>query len=480
MSHDKPERHALRIEISPRTILYLVIAVSAVWIAFKLSNVLIVLTVALVLVGTLDPLVARLENRGIRRGRALVLVFLVVVLAIIAIMLLTVPPLISQLLGMIENAPKGRNQLLEWLRPYKWAKPIAQSIKAVPLDELMMNAGNQMLAYSQQLLTMIGYGISTMFLSIYLLADPVRSKGLLYAVVPRHYHIKLARILLELKVIVGGYMRGQLITSVCMFVFVFVLLTIYGVDNALALALFAGLTDIIPFVGGYIASAPAIISVIPFGSTSIILVTVLMFAYQEFESRVLVPKVYGRVLRLSPAIVIIALLIGGTLMGILGALIALPIAAGVQMVVRELRVELPGEKPQDDKTRIRDEKAETIYEQLTENATAADAGVIASELAEKIKDTEKRGLTLSGNIPVISPPDKHRVTDMKDKKDVTRAVEEAVDADNEADRVASRAASREKALELQRAIDDRIAETDGTENAPRFGVAAPEDKPRRR
>ena len=472
MSHDKPERPALRIEISPRTILYLLLAVASVWLAFQLSKVLIVVTVALVLVGTLDPLVAWLERKGLRRGRALVLVFLIVALGIIAIMLLTVPPLISQLLTMIENAPKGRNQLLEWLHPYKWAKPLAKSIADIPLDRLMLNAGNQMLAYSQELLTMIGYGISTMFLSIYLLADPVRSKGLLYAVIPRHYHIKLARILLELKVIVGGYMRGQLITSVAIFGFVFVLLTVYGVDNALALALFAGMTDIIPFVGGYIASAPAIIAVIPFGSTSIILVTVLMFGYQEFESRILVPKVYGRVLRLSPAIVIVALLIGGTLMGILGALIALPIAAGVQMVVRELRTELPGEKPQDDKTRVRDEKAETIYEQLTEGATAADAGVIASELAEKIKDTEKRGLTLSGNIPILPRPDTSphfRPTNLTDKADVTRAVEEAVDADNAAD-----------AAEIQRAVDNEIAETDGTEGAPRFGVAAPEDKPRRR
>jgi hypothetical protein len=148
-------------------------------------------------------------------------------------------------------------------------------------------------------------------------------------------------------------------------------------------------------------------------------VTVLMFLYQEFESRILVPRVYGRVLRLSPAIVIIALLIGGTLMGILGALIALPIAAGVQMVVRELRVELPGESPQDDTSRIRDEKAEDIYEQLAEGATAADAGVIASELAQKIKDTEKRGLTLSGQIPIMTPEEAQakRATELEQEVD---------------------------------------------------------------
>ena len=400
----KQARTSLRIEIAPRTILFVLLAIAAVWLAFELATVLTVLIVALVLVGTLDPLVAWFERRGIRRGRALVLVFTVIILAISAVLLLTIPPLVSQLLTMLESLPKVRDSVVDWLRQYKWAKPLVQAIRAVPINDLVVQGGNRLLGYSQEILMLIGYGISTMFLSIYLLADPVRAKGLLYAVVPRHHHVKLARILLELKVIVGGYMRGQLITSVSIFAFVFALLSVYNVENALALALFAGLTDIIPFVGGYIASAPVIIAVVPHGSTSIILVTIIMFIYQEFESRILVPRVYGRVLRLSPAIVIIALLIGGTLMGILGALIALPIAAGVQMVVRELRVELPGDAPPSDVTKARDEKAENMYERLTDGKPAVESAVIASQLAHRIKETEQKGLTLSGMIPIQAPP----------------------------------------------------------------------------
>src|SRR5207248_4061825 len=139
-------------------------------------------------------------------------------------------------------------------------------IKAVPLDDLVVRAGNALLGYSSEILTDIGYAITTLFLSLYLLADPARAKSLLFAVVPRHHHIKLARILIELKTIVGGYMRGQLITSVAITIFTFGLLTAWRVDDALALAMFAGLTDVIPFVGGYLASAPAILSVTGHGS----------------------------------------------------------------------------------------------------------------------------------------------------------------------------------------------------------------------
>jgi predicted PurR-regulated permease PerM len=225
---------------------------------------------------------------------------------------------------------------------------------------------------------------------------------LLYACVPRQHHIKLARILLELKVIVGGYMRGQLITSAAISVFVFVLLTILGVDNALPLALFAGMTDVIPFVGGYIASAPVIIAVANRGLPVLIGVSLLMLIYQEFESRVLVPRVYGRVLRLQPAIVLVALLVGGTLMGILGALLALPIAAGVQMVIRELRVDLPGEATGHEEERERDREVEHLYEQLTEGTPASQAAEIAGQLVEttRSQDAELAETTKAQNAEV--------------------------------------------------------------------------------
>jgi predicted PurR-regulated permease PerM len=396
------ERRHLRIEIAPRTILYLALAVACVWLAFALETVIIIVTVALVMVGTLDPMVAWFERRGIPRGRALVLLFVALSLVIAGLILLTVPPLVVQVMNLIQKAPAARDQLVAWLSQYQIATPFVQTIRTVPLNDLMARAGTALVGYSSDILTWFGYAISTTFLAIYLLADPLRTRGLVFAMVPRNHHVKLARILLELEVIVGGYMRGQLITSVSIATFTFALLTIFGVEDALALALFAGMTDIIPFIGGYIASFPVIVAVSGSGVGAVAFVTLLMIIYQEFESRILVPGVYGKTLRLTPAIVVVALLVGGTLMGIVGALLALPIAAGLQMLVRELRVELPGEIPLDAAARARDQKAEHIYERLSEGATAADAGVIAGELAEKLKRTEKIGAPLTGELPIAA------------------------------------------------------------------------------
>lgn len=392
----------LRIELAPRTIVHVLLVIAGLWLAFQLVTVLIVVTIALVMVGTLDPMVAWFERHGIRRGRALVLIFLAIAGVIAGVLLLTVPPLVGQLLHLIEDAPRGRDKLIEWLRQFKLARPLVQTVRAVPLNDLVVRAGNTLVGYSSDILTLAGYAISTTFLAIYLLADPVRAKGLLFAMVPRSYHIKLARILIELKAIVGGYMRGQLITSVAMAVFTFGVLEAFRIDDALALALFAGITDVIPFIGAYVASLPVIVAVTGSGIGAVIIVCLLMFAYQEFESRILVPRVYGKVLRLPPAIVVLSLLVGGTLLGIVGALLALPIAAGLQMVVRELRVELPGETPPDATTRARDERAEYIYEQLAEGVTAADAGVIAGELAHKLRQDERAGASLTDEMPAIT------------------------------------------------------------------------------
>jgi predicted PurR-regulated permease PerM len=381
-------RRTVRIEITPRSLVWILVAIAAVWLAIQLWTVFVVLLVALVLVGTFDPFVAWLERRGLRRGRALALIFLVVTLALAAILLVTIPPLVTQLQHILDNLPEERGRVLRFLNQYQWATPFVKAIRAVPLDKLVVGAGNALLGYSGEILTAIGYAVTTIFLALYLLAQPERAQAVVYLMVPRHHHVKLAKILLGLKRIVGGYMRGQVITSVAITIFTFGVLTAFKVDDALALAMFAGLTDVIPFIGGYVASGPAILAVSGRGTAPMLIVFAAMFLYQEFESRILVPRVYGRTLRLSPALVLVALLIGGTLLGILGALLALPVAAGVQLIVRELRVELPGQGAVEAGVRARDDKAEAIYEKLTEHESVEGSVAIAGKLAETLKAGE--------------------------------------------------------------------------------------------
>src|SRR3970282_1947695 len=95
-------------------------------------------------------------------------------------------------------------------------------------------------------------------------------------------------------------MRGQLITSAAIGVFTLLLLVIFKVPNALPIALFAALVDVIPFVGGFLATLPAVLAALSRGLRTAVVVLAVLVIYQEFENRVLIPRIYGRALRLRP------------------------------------------------------------------------------------------------------------------------------------------------------------------------------------
>ncbi|MEO6773996.1 MAG: AI-2E family transporter [Kofleriaceae bacterium] len=387
-----------RIEVAPRTFFLVLGLVAAVVVVGRLTTVVSVLGIALVLVGTLDPLVAWLERHSLRRGPALVLVMVMSTLVLAALVLLIVPPFVAQALDMLESAPQARTHLVAALGTHRWGTPFVTAVKDLPLDTLSAHAGIALLGYSTFLFEVLGYGISTLFLAIYMLADPAGTKGMLYAVVPRHHHVKLAKILLELEVIVGGYMRGQLITSLAIGAFVFGVLTALGVGNALPIALFASIADVLPFVGGYVATVAVVIAAATRGTTTAMVVAAVMLVYLELETRLLIPRVYERVSRLPPAIALVALLVGGSLGGVVGALLAVPIAAGLRMVITELRLDLPGTSPSFAAATLLDEQASTVYEHLTEGSSSAEAGVIADSLATMVKDSETGGEQLSAQL----------------------------------------------------------------------------------
>jgi predicted PurR-regulated permease PerM len=388
MKPPEPDKTIVQFEIAPRTIGWILATIAGVWLLLQLWEIGLLVVVALVFAGTFNPLLERMARRGIKRAYALMLLFVGSIVALSLFIFLTIPPLVDQLTQIVHGAPEHRERLIALLMKRSFTVPMAHAVQNAGLEQLFSRIENYLLSYSSEAVKLLGYFSTTVVLSFYLLADGKRSQGVLYAVVPRHYHMRLARILHNLEVIVGGYMRGQLVTSIAIAAFTFLLLVCCQVPNALSLALFAGLADVVPFVGGLLAVAPATLSALPRGVPVAGVVMVSMFIYMEFESRILVPRIYGHVLRLSPIAVVLALLAGGTLLGVMGALLALPIAAGLQMIMEELRVELPGDDSDDRPARVRNEKTEATYERMSAGTTAPEAGQIARNLAHDLRDAD--------------------------------------------------------------------------------------------
>jgi len=375
-------RH-VRFELSTRTIVALVLVGASLWLLIRLWPVLLVLVAALLAAGTLSPTVRWLEEKRVRRGFGIAIVFAVFFMLALLVVTLTIPTLVSQGTALLEHEPALRARLADNLASFHLSAPLAKWLRGYKLDAQTGAIGATAFDYSVRVLGAVAYGVSALFLALYIMIDRDRLRGMLFAVVPRSHHVRLSRIMMNLETIVGAYIRGQVITSLLMAVFTFVLLKACGVENALALAVFAGLADVLPYIGALLSVAPAFLAALSRGPVVAAVVLVLMLAYEEFESRVLVPRIYGRALRLPSSIVLFALLAGGTLMGILGALLALPVAAAAMMLIDELRVELPGEQEQPVDTHLReaDDRGEEEYERRTEGVGAEQAAAIAVEIS---------------------------------------------------------------------------------------------------
>ena len=386
---DKKTR-VVRFEVSIATMIQLILVVAGMWLLIRLWPVLLVLVVALLIVGTMSPAVSWMEARRVKRGLGIAIVFtLLFVLTALAVTL-TIPSLLVQASALVEQEPAFRARLSDYLARSNLTLPIADWLRNVNYEALSGGISSTAFAFSMRIFEIAAYGTSAIFLALYIMIDRDRLRGGLFSVVPRSHHIRLARVMMNLETIVGAYIRGQLITCLLIAVFSFVLLVACGVPNAMALAVFAGIADVLPYIGAILSIGPMVIASLARGPVVVGVVMLIMFAYEEFESRVLVPRIYGQALRLPPSVVLFALFAGGVLMGFLGALLALPVAATIMMLIEELRVELPGQQEQfaDVKQRVGDDRAEEEYEHRTEGVPAEQAAAIAVEMSDDRRKEE--------------------------------------------------------------------------------------------
>jgi putative heme transporter len=375
----KPTRRILHVDVTTASLVRIGVFAFGAWLLTQLWDVVLVVVIALIFAGTLSPLVAILERR-LSRGWAVAAVVVSLLTVVGAVSALAIPPLVSQVSEFAKEAPDLFHQATDYLYRIHALSRLVTRSREIDVASVVNTYGERALQLSTAAASLVGYAVTAIVLSIYFLADPLQAKAALFVLVPRSYHVRTARILGNLEVIVGGYMRGQAITSVAMMLFTLGLLVACGVPSPLPLALFAGLADVIPMIGGILAVTPCVLSALPSGVGVGVIIAAGMILYQEFENRVLAPRVYGQALRLRPAAVTVALLVGGKLMGILGALLALPLTAAILMIIEELRVEMPGDHTTTPAHK-REQRGEARYTKESAGASTEQAVVLAESIA---------------------------------------------------------------------------------------------------
>ncbi len=309
-------------------------------LAGAVLNILILVLISVVLAVGLDPAVRRLVASGMRRGVAVAMIFLAFVVFVFLFGLLVVPPLVHQVTGLADDIPRYARDLStrhDWIGSYFREHDVTTTVQdfITTLPERIRNSFGTILGVAGRVGSALFNVVTVAILMIYFMLSLPSMRRTATLVMPVGRRERGARVIDRSIEKIGGYVYGNVVTSLICGILALVALLIMGVPFAVPLAMWAGLADLIPAVGSYVGAVPAIL-VAFFVSPVRGLVTLGYFiGYQQFENYVLVPKVMQNAVNLSPAAVIVSTLIGGSLFGFAGALLALPVAATVKVVIVE-------------------------------------------------------------------------------------------------------------------------------------------------
>jgi predicted PurR-regulated permease PerM len=336
MADETEESHQrVDVTISWATIAKVLLAVVIVWSFLKLWLVFLGFLVAVLIAVTLSPVVAWLERRRLSHGLAVAVVALVLLGMILFFFFFVFPPLTGQLLRLTVDFPEYRARVESHVPSEQpLLRQILAEVFALPASPGVKAWLERPLLWGKIAVGVVGVTFFLYVLSVYLLLDGKRVYAWVLAYVPRKYRARMAKTVPEVSEVVFAYVGGQIITSVLCMLVTFVALRAFHVPAALPLAILAGVADAIPIVGIVISTVPAVLmamTVSPVAALGILLVYV---AYHVLETYAIVPRIYGRRLQLSTLAVLLALVVGGTLQGILGAILVLPLVAAYPIVER--------------------------------------------------------------------------------------------------------------------------------------------------
>jgi predicted PurR-regulated permease PerM len=329
------ERVDLHVHLPTRTVVKVLLTLIAVWAGLRLWPQFVLLLISLLLAVALHPVVTSLERRGLRRGAAVGL--LTLLMCAVAAVLVTVvfTSLAEQLSKLVQEFPALRDRVVERVpAAYPTLKRVVREVFALPSSPEVAAHLKRPLALGTVALSGVVSMFIALIVTIYLLLDGKRLYAWLIAYIPRVHRERMAITAGEVSEVVCAYVRGQAIISALFTAYAALVLSVLRVPAVLPLAILAGLCDVIPVVGVVLATAPAVLLAVTVSPATAAIVLACYVAYHVIESYLIVPRVYGSRLRLSTLAVVLALLVGTTLQGLIGAVLVLPLVAAYPIIER--------------------------------------------------------------------------------------------------------------------------------------------------
>jgi predicted PurR-regulated permease PerM len=321
----------------------------AVWVVLHVlavaRQVVTWFLIALFFTLALNPAVEWLQRRGIRRrSLAVGVTYVGAIAAVAAIGYAFVPTLVDQVNnfvqavpGYIEDLTRGRGRLGFLETKYHVVEKVKEAVQEGDATKKIFGLSGTAIAITKSVLSIVAGVVTIAFLTFFMLLEGPAWMERLYGLLPEASQPRWRAVGRDVYRTVGGYVTGNLLISVIAGVTYAVVLVVFGVPYAVALGVVVAVLDLIPLVGATLATiivgTVAFLHSVPAG----IAIVVYAIVYQQIENHLLQPLIYGRTVQLSPLAVLVAVLVGASLAGVLGALAAIPVAGTIQVLVADWR-----------------------------------------------------------------------------------------------------------------------------------------------
>ena len=341
MFGEENDDKVVKIDISYNFLLKVVLlAVGAVFI-YMTRNIIGMLLVSILLTTSITPFVDLLhKKKKLPRWVGIIIVYFGIIGLFLLIVGLLLPAIINELKNLIDKVPDIYSTINDKFNNIN-SPFIQDTLKETVLNftnsfaKKIENGGDGIFKSVSSVLTGISFFTITMIITFYMTMEEDGPSRLIKAVIPKKFHCFSLKILSKIQKTVGSWLKGQLSLSFIIGALCYIALVIFGVNYAILLALFAGVTEIIPYIGPVLGAIPAVLIALTQSPTKGLFVLIIYIVIQQLENNLIVPKVMKKSVGLNPIIVIIVIMIGVKIAGIAGALLAVPFTAVIQVLAQE-------------------------------------------------------------------------------------------------------------------------------------------------
>lgn len=313
-----------KVEISERTIIFTLVVLASVWLLTQILDVILILFVSIILMSAFKPSVDQLEKFKIPHSVSIIIVYVFMWLVVGAAVAGIIPPLVEQTRNLIYKFPSaiaGNEYLSE--HQQELTNQLLSGMGSIPTSVVRLASG---------LFGNVLNLITTIAISFYLLLERRNVDKILTGFISNSKAKKVEKIITDVEIRLGGWIRGELLLMVSVGVMTYVGLRVLGLESALPLAILAGMLEIVPSIGPTVSAIPAVIVALAIHPVMAVSTVALYILVQFLENNLLVPQIMSKSTGLNPLVSIVSLMIGFRLAGTAGAILAIPLVLAFQTI----------------------------------------------------------------------------------------------------------------------------------------------------